>query len=135
MMHQRKGTLGDVLREVADSFQVGIDLERGGQKAKIAGDRLVERQQTRCQAVNLHFHAIDLRLVADDLLGQFLVLLDQRTDATMDGGLHQPTHLQQLVVQLFKFDGEMTHPNSPSFSTFSHIDLSLPESMWLKVEN
>ena len=117
MVHQRERPLGDVLGEVADAFQVGVDLQCRGQKAQVASHRLVERQQTRRQAVDFHLHAVDLRLVADHLLGQFLVLVHQGTNAAVDGGLHQPAHFQQLVIQFFEFDGEMTHLSHPLSGT------------------
>jgi hypothetical protein len=44
----------------------------------------------------------------------------------MDGGLHQAAHFQQFVIQLFKFNGEMTHRGSPSISGFRPFDFSAP---------
>ena len=108
-MHQRQRAFGDVHGQVADTLEIGVDLERGGQEAQIAGDRLPERQRTRYQAVNLHFHLVDLRLIANHLLGDFPVLVDQGANATVNRGFHQPAHLQQLVVQFFQFDCKMAH--------------------------
>ena len=48
-----------------------------------------------------------LRLVANHLLGEFLVLVDQRTNAAVNGGLDQPAHFQQFLIQFFQFDGKM----------------------------
>ena len=79
-------------------------LSADGEEAQIARHGLAQRQQARRQAVDLHFHAVDLRLVANHLLGEFPVLLDQGADAAVDGGFHQPAHLQQLLVQFFEFD-------------------------------
>ena len=48
------------------------------------------------------------RLVANHLLGEFPVLIHQGADAAVNGGLHQPAHFQQLVIQFFEFNREMT---------------------------
>jgi hypothetical protein len=43
----------------------------------------------------------------------------------MNGGLHQPAHLQQFMIQFFEFDGEMTHL-SPS--PFRHGRIAIGDS-------
>jgi hypothetical protein len=84
MVHQGERTLGDVLGQIADALQIGVDLERGGEETQIAWPPAAERQQARHHAVDLHFHAVDFRLVANHLLGQFPVLIHQGTDAAAE---------------------------------------------------
>src|ERR1019366_2285005 len=71
------------------------------------GARLAERQQAGDDTVDLHLHAIDLRLVANHLLRQIPILLHQRAYAMVNGRFHHSGHFEQLLIQLFQFDTKM----------------------------
>ena len=117
MVHQRQRAFRNVNGEIADPLQIGTDLQRGGEQAKIARHRLPQGQQAGCQTIELHLHPIDRRLIADHLFGQFAVLVDQRADSAVDRCLHHAGHFQHLLVQLIKFNGKLSQSRS-SFSGF-----------------
>ena len=57
--------LGDVDREVADAFEIGVDLHRRDDRAQVGGHRLVERQQREAAVVDLDVERVE-RAVAGE---------------------------------------------------------------------
>ena len=58
-----------------------------------------------------HLHPIDPRLIADYVFSEFPVLFQQGAHGAMNGRLHKAAHLEQLLVQLVKFNTEMPQNN------------------------
>jgi hypothetical protein len=99
VIHEGEGAFGYVHREIADAFQVGIDLQRGCQETKVACHRLAQGQEAGGQAVDLHFHAVDARLIANHILGKFPVLFQEGTHRAVNSRFHEAAHLEQLLVR------------------------------------
>ena len=65
----------------------------------VARYRLLAHDQAGDHVVDLDFHLVDARFIADHLVGVILVLLHQRQNAALDRVRDQRTHLLQRVVQ------------------------------------
>src|ERR1019366_5063668 len=98
--HQRQCALGNADRQVAHSFQVGVDLERGDDQAQVGRHGLVQSQQADGEFVDLDLDGVDARFRAKNFFGGGAVFLSDRADAALDGGLDDGAHLEQLGFQL-----------------------------------
>jgi len=54
------GVLAEVRREVGDPFEIGDDLERGGDETQIARDRLLEGDEVRTLPLQFEVEIVDL---------------------------------------------------------------------------
>ena len=94
-----EGALADVHRVVADSFEVGGNLEAGSDEAQIAGSRLMEREQADALLVVIGVHLVDFVVALNHFAGVFAIAIDQRLDRLGDLPLHQSAHLEQTGAQ------------------------------------
>src|SRR4029450_8027480 len=81
---QLQDPVGNVHRLVADPLQVRNDLHGRGDEAQIPGGGLVQSQQFHAPHVHLDVVGVDLSVPVDDLLGQEVVTVQQRTHDAAD---------------------------------------------------
>ena len=87
--------LGDVDREVADAFEIGVDLDRREDRPQVGGHRLVQREQPEAAVVDLDVQLVD-RLVADQHgLDLVEIALGQTVHRSAHALLGEPAHLEQ----------------------------------------
>ena len=70
MLQVARRRLGDVDRQVADPLEVGVDLDRGDDRAQVDGHRLVQRQQREAAVVDLDVQLVDRRVADEHALDQ-----------------------------------------------------------------
>ena len=63
------GSGADVDRVIGDAFEIGDDLERGGDEPEVAGHGLLEREQIDTVALDTEVPIVDLVIALDDLPG------------------------------------------------------------------
>ena len=91
------GYLGDVQCQGAHPVDVGDDLNRADDRAQIAGNGRLQRQQDECAFLGACAHCADLLVVGDDLLGQHEVGLQQGLGCALHRGARQSAHLTELL--------------------------------------
>ena len=114
---KRQRTLGDADRQVPHAFEVGVDLEGRNNQPQVGRHGLLKGKQVNGELVDLDFDGVNARFCAENLFGGVAVLLRDRADTALDGGLDDRAHFEQLGLQLFQFfdkvaqDGQL--PNQP----------------------
>src|SRR5579871_4934483 len=88
-LHQRRGTLRDIHRKVADAFQVGVDLQCRDNQTQVGSHRLLSGKQVYRKCIDLNLDLVDAALVFVNFLGRVLVLVHHGGNAAHHGQLHQ----------------------------------------------
>ncbi len=89
------GRFGDVDRQIADPFEVGVDLDRAHHRPQIRRHRLVQRQQLQHPVVDLDVQLVHRLVAAQHGVDQPVVALRQRLHGMADPLLGEATHLEQ----------------------------------------
>ena len=79
MAVEKADDLGDVLGLIADALHVRDHLERRGDLAQVARDRLLLKQQLEAEVFDVALLPVDLAVERRDLRGKTLVVFGQRT--------------------------------------------------------
>ena len=99
---------------IADALEIVRDLERRGDEAQVAGERLLERQQAQAVLVDGDLHAVDRAIVGEHLVRQRRVAPLQRLDGFLDDALGAAAHAQQLLLQRLELVDEVSfHGQAP----------------------
>ena len=93
---------GDVDRQIADAFEVGVDLDRGDDGAQVDGHRLVQRQQLEAAVVDLDVQLVDRRVADQHLFDERVVAIDQGAHGRPRPVLGEAAHLEQPCLELFE---------------------------------
>ena len=104
---------GDVDGQVADPFEVGVDLHGGDNRAQVRGHRLVQREQLEAAVVDLDVELIDRLIPREDAVHARGVALDERPHRRADAILGEAAHLEQPRLELFQFFLKMTPVTFP----------------------
>ncbi|MNP42212.1 hypothetical protein D3C76_1359680 [compost metagenome] len=102
-----QGGATDLVRYVADAFQLGNGLDDRHHQAQVAGGRLAFGNDAHAGLVDRHFHHIDLGITLDHPFGQFTVLVMHRGNGVGELLLHQPAHGQHLSADVLEFSVEL----------------------------
>jgi len=95
----RQRVLREVDREIADPFEIGDDLERGGNKAEIRGDWLLERDQVDAVGFEIEILLVDFVVPVDHLLGQRLVGPFEGSQCKPESVEDEFGHIQHVLPQ------------------------------------
>ena len=113
MFGEEHGVVGDVDAEVADAFQVVVDLEHGHNVAQVHGHRLVEGQELEALLLHLHLVLVDDQVGENDLPGGVGV-------AALDGGerlaqvvLHDRAQGEDLLLESLDLSLQMSCHRCP----------------------
>jgi len=87
--------LGDVDGQVADAFEVGVDLDRGDNRAQVGGHRLVQREQLEAAVVHLDVQLVDRLVAVEHAVDGRDVAADQPVHRGADALLREAAHLEQ----------------------------------------
>ena len=99
--------LGDVDGEIADAFEVGVDLDGGDDRAQVDRHRLIERQQREAAVVDLDVERVQRTVARQDARDQIAIAVDQPLDREADGFLGEPAHFEQAPLELLELVLEM----------------------------
>ncbi|MNV40751.1 hypothetical protein D3C71_1323670 [compost metagenome] len=97
----------NLVRHVADAFQLGNGFDDRHHQTQVAGGRLAFGDDPHAGFVNRHFHHIDLGVAFDHAFGQFTVLIVHRGDSVGQLLFHQPAHGQYLGADMLQFCVEL----------------------------
>jgi len=111
--------LRDVLGEVADTLEVGGDLQRRGDEPEVARGRLMQREELDREIVDLDVEPVHHVVACDGRLCEVAIARREGAHGLRDLVLHEPAHLeharsQLLELQLVRPVGvQPHHPNRP----------------------
>ena len=100
MAVEKADDLGDVLGLIADALHVRDHLERRGDLAQVARDRLLLKQQLEAEVLDVALLPVDLAVERRDPRGKTLVVFGQRTAGERDDLLAQRAHFDHFVIEL-----------------------------------
>ena len=92
--------------QIADAFEIGDDLEGGGDEAQIGRGGLIQRQRADALLVDRELHLIDRAVGVDDPAGELRVAFQQRPDGLADVGVDQASHGQDLLLERAQLGAE-----------------------------
>ena len=93
------GVLGEVLRVVADPFEVGVHLHGRDDEAEIDGDGRVEREDALALVVDLEFERVHLVVALADALGEVEVARAEGVDGVGELLVDDVGHLDEEVPE------------------------------------
>ena len=102
--------LGDVDRQVADPFEVAVDLQRRHDHAQVRRHRLVQREQPERQAVDRDVQLVDRLVALQDAVQPVPVAGHERVHRDLDAVLGQPAHRQDRLLEVVEFLLEVPEP-------------------------
>ena len=113
--------LGDVDGEVAHTLEVGVDLYRRDDGAKVDRHRLVEREQREAAVVDLDVQRVERAVRGQHARNQIAVAIDETFDRQAHLFLGEAAHLEESGLQLFELIlkmadalfGRSHYPNLP----------------------
>jgi hypothetical protein len=97
------GGLGDVDGQVADAFEVGVDLDRRHNAAEIHGHRLVEGEQAEAAAVDLDVQLVDRFVPAKHPFDELDVARHQAVHGRSHPLFCEPAHCEEAALQRLEF--------------------------------
>ena len=100
---------GDVDREIADTLEVGVDLHRRDDGAKVRRHRLMQRQQLEAAVVDFNVQLVDGAVAVEHPRHSLRVPPHEAVDRRADAILRQAAHFEQSRLQLFELFLEMTY--------------------------
>src|SRR5262245_49747251 len=103
------GSFRDVDREVADALEIGVDLDRRHDRAKVGGHRLVERQQLETAAVDFDVKLVDWLVAAEHGFDQIDVTAHKSVDRRANAFFRQTAHFEQTPLKRLELLLEMTY--------------------------
>ncbi len=97
-----RGGLGDVHRQVADAFEVAVDLDRGDDRAEVRGHRLIEREQPEAPIVDVDVQAVDRLVAGEHGIELRHVARDEPLDRRAHAFFGEAAHLEQPALERFE---------------------------------
>ena len=101
------GALGDVDGQVANAFEVAVDLEDGDDETEVGGDGLIEGEDLEAVFFDLDFHLVELDIVVNDAAGELLVAAFEGAGGVADGLLGQGAEGEDFLLELLDFSEQM----------------------------
>ena len=105
---------------VTDAFKIGAGFQNADDRAKIACDRLLQGNQLQSLIFELNFAAVDLLIIVDDFICEFLVMFDERFGRTIDLLADVDAHFHktnvefsQLIIKYFMHQKFPLYPKRP----------------------
>ena len=95
---QGYGALGDIDREIAHPFEIAVDLDGCGEEPQVARHRLMQREQSGGEFVDLDIELVDALFGLPDIDHQGIVAIYKRADTVVDRRLDQTAHLENFVL-------------------------------------
>ncbi len=95
--HER--ALGDIRRVIADTLEIGRDLQRGDDLAKIARQRLAQREEPHDLRLDLMLQLVDLAVGFDHAGREIAVALRHRVDRGRELAFGHAAHLDDRIVE------------------------------------
>src|SRR5208282_4079919 len=95
--------LGDVLGQIADTFQVARDTDGGDDLAEIGGDWLAPCDDRDCILINRALQAVYGLVVFERHLSKIGITVAERVDGLSQRMLSKPTHVGDHCVQGLQF--------------------------------
>ena len=96
-----QGAFADVHGHITDPFEIGGDLETGGDKPEVAAGGLVQGQQTNADIVDVHVEPVHLMVAFNDDLGELGISVHQRLHRFLNLIFDQSSHVEDFLTQLF----------------------------------
>ena len=95
--------LGNVDREIANPFQVGVDLDGRDNRSQVDGHRLVKRKQCETAIIDLDVQTVQRSVAGDHTVDQRAVAFDQTPHREPDLFFGQAAHFEQARFELLEF--------------------------------
>src|SRR5205085_1708814 len=126
----------NVDRQVADPFEVSVDLDRRHNRAEINGHRLMESEQRKAAVVDFNVELVDRAVAVKDARDRIRIAPDQAVDSRPHAVFGKTTHFKQACFQLLEIGLKMTR------CRFRHMNCEYlpgsgmrdPGSVYLQVE-
>ena len=100
---------GDVHGQVADTFEVAVDLHGGDDGTEVGRHRLVERQQSEAAVVHVDMQAVDRLVAGQHGVEQPRVACDEPFDGRAHPLLGESAHLEEATLQRLELFLKMTY--------------------------
>ncbi len=105
----------DIDGDVADPFELGIDLEGRHQEPEIDGHRLRQGKDIHALAVDQRVELIHLPVPADDLFRPFDIPFEERATGGTKLEVHLAPHLDEVRLERLQFFLEVSLHISRTF--------------------
>ena len=112
---------GDVDGEIADSLEVGVDLDRGDDCAKVGGHRLEQGQQRETAVINLDVQRVQRLVAGQHAVDVVVVAIHQPFDCDPDLLFGEAAHLEQPGLELLELFLEMPDSLFRCFHIFLRV--------------
>jgi len=111
----------------SDAFEIGDDLERGGDEPQIARDRLLEREQADTAPFEIEIQPVDLVVALDDLPRGRLVLPGERVESQPKAFEDDLAHVENVLAKriellLITLAGHTSPSDRPRNVLFDEFD-------------
>jgi hypothetical protein len=108
----------DIDGEIADPFEIAVDLDRCHDGSKVGRHRLIQRQQPEAAVVDFDVELIERFVTSDDAIDQDDVARHQPVDRHAYPFFREAAHLEQAGLHHVQFflkvaNGSIHQPNLP----------------------
>ena len=96
LANQRQRALRNAHRKITHSFEIIVDLDRRRHQPEISRQRRLQSEQADRHVVDLNLELVDPAFVAQHLLREIFILLDNALHTSIHRALDKRAHLQKF---------------------------------------